>query len=667
MGFRKLIFIFLGLCLLIGTASATTLDVGSGYTYSTVNAALSAATSGDTILIHPGTYNERLIIKNIHDLTFQGDGYPTVNYTAASLDYPTFLVDQNAYNITFRGLHIVNMGDRDNLAGGIRASVYPTYGIKIEDNIFDNYMGTAIYLHRTGVNRVDPYQNCNNSIIRNNTIRTTGKGVGISVYSWPSNLTIENNNVSVSDDFNFMKITTSGAYGIKVEYSYDSVVRNNIVNCCSYSLICVYGQNFTCENNIAYGKANHNFYEYGYTNGIFRNNSLIGTNYTWASANPGRPPTPNMFYNPGSRTDNHMVTEDIHYVNVTWGAPLSVGGHRTHELVRNITIDAPQVFHTKMIINGVTAGTEATFGQARTSDGLIVDNLTVTNHSSSVYVPFWIQGAGTDLTPVSHTVGDYSDLLRDNITLYDVKLLKSSFTNYDFGIYASNVASSDTNVSLILANSNLTTGYNEIGAPIVCSIEDFYFTDIDITDGGLPASKSRIFVTSNTSRLKYNEKVPYFTGNYVDPTQDNYTYQLTAKGMLDTPDYIETLDNGQTGTRNTPNNCLMLASTTKGLQDPWSMALANKISRNVYYNLSVSGGSFDTPVFYTVPDGQYDIVTLDSLGNYNHRFGTKSGSVTGYHPTNSMYKTNSYERGTVDLTIPITDYAKTVIPMGVAM
>ena len=41
---------------------AATLEVGSGYAYATIQAAVNAAVAGDTVLVYPGTYNESVRI-----------------------------------------------------------------------------------------------------------------------------------------------------------------------------------------------------------------------------------------------------------------------------------------------------------------------------------------------------------------------------------------------------------------------------------------------------------------------------------------------------------------------------------------------------------------------------------------------------------------------------
>jgi pectin methylesterase-like acyl-CoA thioesterase len=54
--------IFLAVSLSVA-AFASTLQVGSGQTYTTIGACITAASSGDTCNIHAGTYTEQLTMK----------------------------------------------------------------------------------------------------------------------------------------------------------------------------------------------------------------------------------------------------------------------------------------------------------------------------------------------------------------------------------------------------------------------------------------------------------------------------------------------------------------------------------------------------------------------------------------------------------------------------
>lgn len=68
---RKILFLVL-LFLLPSVVQAATLDVGPGRTYSTIGAAVSAASNNDTIVIYNGTYREQVSTAKT-GLTFQGE------------------------------------------------------------------------------------------------------------------------------------------------------------------------------------------------------------------------------------------------------------------------------------------------------------------------------------------------------------------------------------------------------------------------------------------------------------------------------------------------------------------------------------------------------------------------------------------------------------------
>ena len=60
---RTGIICFLLLLFTTLAASAATLNVGAGQTYTTVQSAINAVSNGDTVLIAPGTYYENIDFK----------------------------------------------------------------------------------------------------------------------------------------------------------------------------------------------------------------------------------------------------------------------------------------------------------------------------------------------------------------------------------------------------------------------------------------------------------------------------------------------------------------------------------------------------------------------------------------------------------------------------
>lgn len=75
---RKLILAILITTLLIGTASAATLYVGSTAKYKTIQSAVNAASDGDTIKVASGTYNEYVSISGKF-INVYGTSYPKMN------------------------------------------------------------------------------------------------------------------------------------------------------------------------------------------------------------------------------------------------------------------------------------------------------------------------------------------------------------------------------------------------------------------------------------------------------------------------------------------------------------------------------------------------------------------------------------------------------------
>jgi len=81
-----MLVLVLGAALLVcGTASAAELHVGSGQTFSTIQSAVDAASEGDTIIVHAGSYTENVNINK--RLTLQGEGADVVTVTTASIAY----------------------------------------------------------------------------------------------------------------------------------------------------------------------------------------------------------------------------------------------------------------------------------------------------------------------------------------------------------------------------------------------------------------------------------------------------------------------------------------------------------------------------------------------------------------------------------------------------
>ncbi|MBW2561579.1 MAG: right-handed parallel beta-helix repeat-containing protein, partial [Deltaproteobacteria bacterium] len=152
--------------LLLGifSAGAATLEVGPGKTYDTIQAAIDAAGTGDTIVVAAGTYFENLVISK-SDLTLLGpnaginpntgtriaeailDGTGLSAGPGILLDGPSAAIDQN--NVTIDGFEI---RDYSGTAGIDRPNIgnKTSDNIAIRNNVIHSITGHGISFQRSG-------------------------------------------------------------------------------------------------------------------------------------------------------------------------------------------------------------------------------------------------------------------------------------------------------------------------------------------------------------------------------------------------------------------------------------------------------------------------------------------------------------------------------------
>ncbi len=131
-----ILIIFFSFFGLVENSQAAELHVGSGQTYSTIASAITASSSGDTIYIHEGTYNEKSLVPksgtdNANRTTLirvTGENKPVIGAASYSDREATFNLNGHD-NITLDGLVIngsyggnydgaVVMGASDTVGGG---------------------------------------------------------------------------------------------------------------------------------------------------------------------------------------------------------------------------------------------------------------------------------------------------------------------------------------------------------------------------------------------------------------------------------------------------------------------------------------------------------------------------------------------------------------------
>lgn len=168
----KMLLFLITFSLLVGVTSAATYHVGSGYTYSTIASGLAAASSGDYVHVHAGTYIISSPLNIPNGVTLYGDGYssttikassPTVFSTSAAPAsiYLNGKSDIEIYGFTFHG------------NGG---SLSAMHGI---DNDYRNYC-SGIKL--TSSNDITIHD-CYFTLQYGDSIRSSGKNSNVYVYN----------------------------------------------------------------------------------------------------------------------------------------------------------------------------------------------------------------------------------------------------------------------------------------------------------------------------------------------------------------------------------------------------------------------------------------------------------------------------------------------------
>jgi nitrous oxidase accessory protein len=206
---NKLFIVFLFLCCLPCKSNASTLVVGKGFQYTSIQQAINAAKSGDTILVYEGIYKEHTITIT-KTVTLKGIGYPVLD---GEKKYEIVAVKANGAVVDGFRIRHSGISTLDDIAG---IKIYNCRDVAIINNILDDTF-FGIYT-----------QYGTNCIIQNNTLHTENKiqqlsGNGIHCWKCDS-MQIIHNNISGHRD------------GIYFEFVTNSVIWRN-----------------TSENNLRYG------------------------------------------------------------------------------------------------------------------------------------------------------------------------------------------------------------------------------------------------------------------------------------------------------------------------------------------------------------------------------------------------------------------------------
>lgn len=171
--------IILFICFVLLTASsatAATLDVGQGQAYTTIQSAIDAAKTGDTILVNEGTYNENPRIKT-NGISIMGKNREKTIIEGRKTSSGIRIDEVN--NVVISEFTIKNSGGGGQEDAGV--AIYKGNGNTVSNLIITgNSVGISIY------------QGSNNNIVSGNIIESNS-GYGINLYASNDNKIFNNN------------------------------------------------------------------------------------------------------------------------------------------------------------------------------------------------------------------------------------------------------------------------------------------------------------------------------------------------------------------------------------------------------------------------------------------------------------------------------------------
>lgn len=256
----------------VQTVRAATLYVGGGGpgNYTTIQGAINAASSGDTIYVYNNVYVENLNINK--------------RLTIIGQDKTGTIIDGGGSDVVYIQSDYVNITSFTITNGGRGVYVYFSEHVRIEDNIIrENTDGVMLY-----------YSSNHNTVIDNYITSNSAEGVELNddcFYNLVKNNTIDNHGGSG------VLLTTSNLYN-KIEHN---VINNTYIG--------VYFYSGNTDNTVASNMVSNNTY-YGTYFWSGNNNNLIYDNAFVLNVNQANDDGTNNWYNGypigGNFWDDHM-------------------------------------------------------------------------------------------------------------------------------------------------------------------------------------------------------------------------------------------------------------------------------------------------------------------------------------------------------------------------
>jgi PGF-pre-PGF domain-containing protein len=506
-----------------------------------IQAAVNSATSsGDIIIVDPGTYTENIDIFQKFDLLIMSSEGPGSTIVAANnSDLDVFKI-RNSDNVTIQGLNITGAGT--NHAG---VYVYQSNNCKVKDNILhDDSLG------------VYPFYSDYTLISNNTATKSLLAGVGRAViveysnYNTVSGNTVSNNNI-----------------GISVSDSNGATVSGNTVNLsASYGILLEDATSVTAQNNNVSSSGSFGIYLASSTGNFLRSNTVYdyntsnGINLVLSSGNEV---SSNTVSNPSIITNTHGIFLNTSHNNVISSNTVTNNdyGIAMRYSNNNSVLNNTASTNNRGIYIAYTSSLNTLSGNqanSNTNNGIILDNAaenTVTNNTARL---------NTGTTSSSGIVIGSSS--NNNIN-------NNNASSNRRGIYISSSSSSGNTISSNTVNSNSygiyveNAGANNNITRNTAGSNSVY--------GIFLSNSNNTYVLNNVA--PYNAKGIYVNTSYQSVISNNIASNNTNEGIM------LSLSNNNTLSNNTVD------------RDSYGISLNSSRSNNISGNRitwSTSAGMF---------------------------------------------------------------------------
>jgi len=575
--------------------------IGPG-NYTTIQSAINASISGDTIFVYVGTYNCNIHVKktltligeNKNDTIIAGNGYSEV-------------VNISKDNVSINGFKINN--------GGLGVCIYNVNNTTASNNIIsNNWYGLYIYnssftkinnnLINNNTNAISYFGSCNNNSMNKNKIFNNTVGIHLGYFDGISkketfhivNNTLLNNGLFLQESNNnvIKNNTINGKKLVYLHNSYDMAIEEDageiiLVHCDNITIInndlsysdCGLILINSSWNNIENNSINSNYYV-----GImlidkcmfndFKNNHFSDTR-EGPGIQIGLNSNSNSFINNTFQNDGMVVSNSFNNIfvnNSINGKPLIVLENINDNIVLgevgqlimincdNITVENKTIFSTFIgiycfncssckIINNVISLSSIDLHSGiylYNSTKNIINNNQIINSKHGIFL---FQSPGNKISNQSMYNNTVSIILRyesNNNILENNNILDSQF-----GIWAWDETSENT-----IINNNLSSNQNSIYLWMECNHNFIFNNNITNNDIGVKFEnvKENILNFNSIKNNRFGIKISTSTTNeisYCNLFQNDYAIHITDSSIENIIYHNNFIDNFQNGYDNTTN------------------------------------------------------------------------------------------------------------------